>query len=247
VDPDLAIVVTASEEAERRPVTLAALERAFPGARRIVADDGSRDATGAAARAAGAEVVVAPRRVGKGTAATLAARRLLEAPGPRPRLLLLCDADLGASAAELRPLTSPLEREEADLVVGAFERRSGRGLGLVVRTARLAVLRATGVQPRAPLSGQRALRVSELPVLLPFAHGFGMEVGMTIEAHRAGLRIAEHEHPLHHLPTGLTPAGFGHRGRQLADVIRAVLARRPLRPRRRAGPTTAPSPRRAGR
>ena len=70
----------------------------------LVADDGSRDATAAVAAAGGAEVVSAPRPLGKGGAATLAALRLLDRvrdPAGAPVIVLLCDGDLGASAARL--------------------------------------------------------------------------------------------------------------------------------------------------
>ena len=62
--------------------------------------------------------------------------------------------------------------------------------------------------------------------MLPFAQGFGMEIGMTIDAVRAGCRVAEVELDLAHRATGRTPAGFVHRGRQLLDFVRVYLARR---------------------
>jgi hypothetical protein len=78
----------------------------------------------------------------------------------------------------------------------------------------------------APISGQRALRGCALRAVLPFAHGFGMELGMTIDAVRAGYRLVEVELQLSHRASGRAPAGFIHRGRQLADFARAFLARR---------------------
>jgi hypothetical protein len=79
---------------------------------------------------------------------------------------------------------------------------------------------------RAPISGQRALRASALADVLPFAAGFGMEIGMTIDASRAGHRIAEIELDLSHHATGRTPSGFAHRGHQLVDFVRVYFARR---------------------
>jgi glucosyl-3-phosphoglycerate synthase len=70
------------------------------------------------------------------------------------------------------------------------------------------------------------LRAGVLEDVLPFARGFGMEVGMTIDAVRAGHRVVEIELELAHRATGRTLAGFAHRGRQLADFARAYLARR---------------------
>jgi hypothetical protein len=61
--------------------------------------------------------------------------------------------------------------------------------------------------------------------VLPFAGGFGMEVGMTIDAVRAGHRVLEVALDLTHRATGRTPAGFAHRARQLVDFARAYAAR----------------------
>jgi hypothetical protein len=79
---------------------------------------------------------------------------------------------------------------------------------------------------QAPLSGQRALRVSALGDVLPFAHGFGMELGMTVDAARAGHRVVEIELDLHHRATGRTLSGFVHRASQLLDCVRVYLSRR---------------------
>jgi hypothetical protein len=49
---------------------------------------------------------------------------------------------------------------------------------------------------------------------------------MTIDAVRAGFRVAEIELDLEHRATGRTLGGFAHRGRQLADIARASWARR---------------------
>jgi glucosyl-3-phosphoglycerate synthase len=78
----------------------------------------------------------------------------------------------------------------------------------------------------APLSGQRAMRISTLRELIPFAAGWGLETGMTIDAVRAGKTIDEVELPLTHRVTRRTPAGFLHRARQLRDIRRAVRERR---------------------
>nr|MDQ4041174.1 glycosyltransferase [Actinomycetota bacterium] len=64
--PEAIVIVSAYNEADRLPQTLAALADAFPGARVLVADDGSTDGTAHAALQAGAEVVRSPRTVGKG-------------------------------------------------------------------------------------------------------------------------------------------------------------------------------------
>src|SRR5690242_3572843 len=141
------VLIAARNEAERLPATLRALAAAFPGARIVVGDDGSTDDTARLARAAGAEVVSAPRPLGKGGAATLAARAVLDATtAPDPPLVLLCDADLGDSAARLAPLLDAVEAGAADVAVAVFARRVGGGFGLAVGAARRAIERATGLQ-----------------------------------------------------------------------------------------------------
>jgi hypothetical protein len=53
-----------------------------------------------------------------------------------------------------------------------------------------------------------------------------MELGLTIDAHRAGFAVAEVEVDLTHRATGRTIRGFAHRGRQLRDLLRAAWTRR---------------------
>ena len=108
--------------------------------------------------------------------------------------------------------------------MAAFAKRVGGGVGLALAFARWAVRRRCGLAATAPISGQRALRASVLEDVLPFAPGFGMEIGMTIDAVRAGHRVAEIELDLTHRASGRTPGGFSHRGRQLVDFVRVYRA-----------------------
>jgi glycosyltransferase involved in cell wall biosynthesis len=224
VTPEIVVVVSAYNEADRLGETLAAIREAFPGARLLVADDHSRDPTPEAAQAGGAELVRAPRHLGKGGANTLAVRRLLE--GGSAPTLVLCDGDLGASARELPRLVEALERGEGDLAVASFARRVGGGFGMALGFSRWAIRRRTGLEPAAPISGQRAMRPEVVPAVLPFAPGFGMETAMTIDAHRAGFRLVEVELPLEHRATGRTVGGFVHRFRQLYSFARVYVSRR---------------------
>jgi glycosyltransferase involved in cell wall biosynthesis len=228
---DIFVIVTARNEAHSIGTTLAALALALPGAPVWVADDGSTDATPEIAREGGARVVRSERAIGKGGAATRAARdalggALLHVGGESGEpILVLCDGDLSESAQELGALAEAVRRGEADVAVAAFTRRVGGGVGLAIGFARWAIRRRCGLRTRAPISGQRALRARALEDVLPFAQGFGMEVGMTIDAVRAGHRVAEIELDLAHRAPGRTPAGFAHRARQLVDCVRVDLAR----------------------
>ncbi len=203
--------------------TVRAVGEAFPGAAVVVADDGSRDATAQVARDAGADVVRLERSAGKGGAATLAAEHALAA---EPAIVLLCDADLAGSAARLRPLVDAVQAGDADLAVAVFARRVGGGFGIAVGFAHWAIRNLTGLDLQAPISGQRALRAELLDLVTPFAPGFGMEIGMTVDAARAGFRVVEVEVDLEHRATGRTWRGFTHRFRQLRAFVAVWAARR---------------------
>jgi glycosyltransferase involved in cell wall biosynthesis len=241
---DTFVIVTARDEADRIQATLKALARAFPDASVWVADDGSTDATAELARACGARVVSSGRPLGKGAAATRAAREAMDHVGRHDRsgqpagtverrgeaqwrydgVVLLCDGDLGESAGLLAPLVDAVRAGHCDLAVACFVHRVGGGLGVALGFARWAIRRRCGLELRAPISGQRAVRADALDRLLPFGEGFGMEIGMTIAAVRAGLRVAEVELDLSHRATGRTPAGFAHRARQLRDFVKVYRA-----------------------
>jgi glycosyltransferase involved in cell wall biosynthesis len=225
--PGLAVVVAARNEADRIGATLDALARAFPGAELVVADDASTDTTAEEAEAHGARVVGAARSRGKGANVTTAAYTLLRGGGrPDPDTILLCDADLGDSAARLAALVDAAASGQCDLAIAVFARKLGGGLGIAVGFAGWAIERLCGFRARAPISGQRAMGPEVLRAVLPFASGFGMETGMTVDAIRAGYEVREIEIELEHRATGRTFGGFLHRGRQLRDILRAYLARR---------------------
>jgi glycosyltransferase involved in cell wall biosynthesis len=218
------VIVAARNEGERIGSTLDALREELPGARLLVADDASSDGTAEIAMGKGAWVIRRGRPHGKGANVTAAAQAAVGEFGERTTVLL-CDADLGASAGRLTALVDAVESGECDLAVAAFAEPRGGGFGVALGYARRAVQRSCGARPAAPLSGQRAMRLRTLRELLPFAQGWGMETGMTIDAIRAGLRVREIELPLEQRATGRTPAGFLHRARQLRDIRRAVRAR----------------------
>lgn len=220
----LAVIVAARNEADRIGATVAALRAVFPEAAIWVADDASGDGTAEAAMVAGAEVVSRGRPHGKGANVTAAAEAALGAEPP-PELVLLCDGDLGETAGRLEPLVEAVRRGECDLAVASFSRRVGGGFGIALGFARWAIRRLCGAETTAPISGQRALRAETLRACLPFAAGFGMEIGMTVDAVRAGYSLREYELDLEHRATGRSLAGFLHRGAQLRDFLRVYVSR----------------------
>ena len=116
------VVIPALDEEEALPHVLAAIPE---GAVRrvVVADNGSRDRTAEVAREAGAERE--PRR-GYGAACLKALAHLRHDP---PDVVVFLDGDHSDHPEELPRLLAPIERGEADLVVGS------RALGRAERGA----------------------------------------------------------------------------------------------------------------
>ncbi|MGZ5313428.1 MAG: glycosyltransferase family 2 protein, partial [Solirubrobacterales bacterium] len=223
-NPLRAVIVAARNEADSIGATLAALAAAMPEAELLVADDASEDGTAEIAMQSGATVVSRGRPHGKGANVSAAVEALLSRGFAGT--VLLCDADLGDSARELAALVEAVERDDCDLAIAKFARSEGGGFGIAVGYAREKIVELSGFHAAAPISGQRAMPAGLLRELLPFADGWGMEMGMTVDAVRAGRRVKEVELPLEHRATGRTLGGFLHRSRQLRDFRRVYRARR---------------------
>jgi glycosyltransferase involved in cell wall biosynthesis len=215
-------LVAAWNEGERVAATVAGL-RAIPDvAQVVVADDGSLDATAAAALAAGARVVRSERRSGKGAALGAA---LDAALAGRPDVVLLADGDLGASAAALEAVVRPVVAGRADLAVAVPPRPPTGGFGLVRRMSAWLVHRASGVRVAAPLSGQRAVTTECLRACRPLAPGFGVDAAMLADAARLGFRVVEVPAEVTHRFNGKDVAGFRHRARQGREILLAMVPR----------------------
>ena len=219
------VLVAARNEADRIEATLTALAGSFPGAAVWIADDASSDGTREIAGRAGARIVTRARAIGKGGNMTACAGEALVEHG-RGATFLLCDADLGESAALLGPLVDEVVSGRSDLAVADFSRRVGGGFGLALGFSAWAIRDRCGFEANAPISGQRALTGKALEAVLPFAPAWGMETGMTIDAVRAGFTVTEVRLDLSHRATGRTAAGFIHRFRQLVSFIRTWWSRR---------------------
>ncbi len=181
-----------------------------------VVDDGSTDDTRSAAKKAGATVVGHCRRKGKGQALNTA---LVGREAAAP--VVLVDADLGEQAKEMGRLTEPVRAGACDLAIAKFSRREEdrKGLGAVKFWAHLAVRRFGGGTVEEPLSGQRCLNRRALELLLPFAEGWAVEVAMTVEALKKGLRVLEIETDLRPQTRGSHIADYFHRGGQFWDLL----------------------------
>lgn len=219
--PRIVAVVPAKDSAGSIAATVTALAGIAGVGEVLVVDDGSVDATAEEARRAGAWVLCLPENRGKGGAVAVAV-----AATPETEVYLLVDADTGVTAAGAAALLGPVLAGEADMAIGVLPAAGGRGgFGVVRRLAATGIRIAThGFVARAPLSGQRAVR-GELLRSLELSPRFGLEVGLTIDAVRAGARVVEVPVEMDHHHTGRSVAGFTHRGRQGAEITRALWPR----------------------
>jgi glycosyltransferase involved in cell wall biosynthesis len=230
VSGEVAVVIPALNEADRISATVTAALGLPAVALVVVVDDGSKDATAAAARRAGAVVTRHARNRGKGAALETGAEavRLLDQREQREpaRHLLFLDADLGGTAALAGPLIEPVVAGAADMTIAVFTTTVKLGgHGLVVGLSGAGIRRATGWRPAQPLNGQRCLTRAAFEAARPLARGWGVETALSIDLLRKGLRVTEVEVELAHRATGAGMRAQLHRAHQLTDVARALAAR----------------------
>ena len=230
VSGEVAVVIPALNEADRISATVTAALGLPAVALVVVVDDGSKDATAATARRAGAVVTRHARNRGKGAALETGAEavRLLDQREQREpaRHLLFLDADLGGTAALAGPLIEPVVAGAADMTIAVFTTTVKLGgHGLVVGLSGAGIRRATGWRPAQPLNGQRCLTRAAFEAARPLARGWGVETALSIDLLRKGLRVTEVEVELAHRATGTGMRAQLHRAHQLTDVARALAAR----------------------
>ncbi|MGB4468070.1 MAG: glycosyltransferase family 2 protein [Azovibrio sp.] len=184
--PVLSVVLPARNEAAAVGATVAAIRRLYPEAEVIVVDDGSSDATGQVAEAAGARVVTHPCSKGNGAAIKTGAR------AAKGAVMVFMDADGQHDPADIPRLLAKLD-EGYDMVVGARDRASQASLGRRFANAfynRLASY-MTGHLVQDLTSGLRAVRADrfrEFLYLLP--NGFSYPTTSTMAFFRAGYGVA---------------------------------------------------------
>lgn len=187
------VILPAFDEAENLTALLAGAPRTIGGhpIRVVVVDDGSRDGTAAAARAAGAIVVRSPINGGGGHALKIgfeAARRL------GARYAATMDADGQHRFEDLPAVLDPVLRGEADLAVGS--RHLGASVGhtrfraLGLRLFNQVIGVSTGRRTTDCSSGFRALALhATAPLRLRQRRHHTAE--LLIEAARHRLRVVE--------------------------------------------------------
>jgi hypothetical protein len=166
--------------------------RAMPPlvAETIVADNGSRDRTAAAAREAGARVVVEPCR-GYGNACLAG----IAAAGDADVLLFL-DGDGSDDPAQAGDVVLPILEGRADLVIGSRNRgRRERGAqpwhAILGTKASVGLLNLLSGARATDLGPFRAIRADALRRLGMADRNYGWTVEMQVKAALGGLRVVE--------------------------------------------------------
>jgi len=211
--------------------SIAAVVAGIPHAlakRIIVADGGSRDATIARARSAGAEVIAAGK--GYGRACWQAAVAAADAD-----IIAFMDGDGADDPASLRALVAPIAAGECDFVIGS--RATGeREVGSISwhqlaagAVAGWAMRRLYGVR-YTDMCALRAIRRQALLGLGMREMGYGWNIEMQMKAAREGLRILELPMPYRRRLGGVSKVAGSLRGtlraggRILATFLRVAAA-----------------------
>lgn len=156
----------------------------------IVVDNGSTDGTAAIARAAGARVIESPR--GYGAACKAGADAAL----PTSDILVFMDGDGSDVIGDLGELTGPIERDEADFVIGS-RIRGRREPGSMLASQQFAgwmvgsLLHLTQGVRYTDMGPFRAIRREQLERLQMAEMTYGWNLEMQVKACRCGLRILE--------------------------------------------------------
>jgi dolichol-phosphate mannosyltransferase len=196
------VVLPTYNEADNLPGIATAILDALPGATLLVVDDSSPDGTGDIAdvlAAANPRVRVRHRHAKEGLG-----RAYLDGFGVAlaedARVVVQMDADWSHDPATLPALIGPVERGEADLVIGSRYTQGGGvidwGLGrrVISRGGSLFARTVLGLAPHDLTGGFKAWRAPTL-ARIPFggvhAGGYVFQIEMTYRASRAGARVRE--------------------------------------------------------
>ncbi|MBI2763950.1 MAG: polyprenol monophosphomannose synthase [Chloroflexi bacterium] len=196
------IVLPTYNEAENLPGIAHAILQALPAAMLLVVDDNSPDGTGLLADGLASldgriRVRHRPGKQGLGRAYLDGFREALDGGATS---VIQMDADWSHDPGSLPLLLGPLDRGEADLVIGSRYTKGGRvedwGLSrrLISQGGSLFARVVLGLRVRDLTGGFKAWRGSTLAAV-PFdgihAGGYVFQIEMTERASRAGARVSE--------------------------------------------------------
>jgi glycosyltransferase involved in cell wall biosynthesis len=210
----------------------------------ILADNGSTDGTAEAAAARGAIVVHEPQR-GYG-AACLKALEWIAGLDESPDVVAFLDADLSDDPTALPEVLAPIDRGEAEIVIGSRVRRAEPGalnvvqrFGNALACAMMAVLGGRRYRDLGPF---RAVTWPALLTLGMADRTWGWTVEMQMKAALMKMRVAEVDVPYRRRREGRSKISGTVRGVVTAGskIILTILAlwwrRRSIRARQHASP-----------
>lgn len=177
------VIIPALNEAETIGSVIGLVKKSPSVSEIIVMDDKSGDNTVTIAREAGAAVYTSTS-LGKGASVR---EGILFA---KNEFLLFLDADITTYPEDIVELmTGPLRNDSADFVKSVFTRQAGRVAELVAKPL-LNLLFPDLVRFSQPLSGMVAGKKSMMKDL-ELDNDYGVDIGMLIDIHLMGARIAE--------------------------------------------------------
>ncbi len=177
------VVIPALNEAKRISEVVAFALSDPATAEVIVVDDSSIDGTAELARLAGAKVMISSM-LGKGAS-------MHDGVAPaQSNVLVYLDGDLtGLRSGIITDLCAPILRGEADFVKAKFGRGGGRVTELTAKPM-LKIFFPEVAHFSQPLGGIIAARKPLLQAL-SFEDGYGVDVGLLLDAHLLGAKLAE--------------------------------------------------------
>jgi len=181
--PRATVVIPALNE-ERRIGEVVRYARADPAcAEVIVVDDSSLDETVVRARDAGAKVITSTM-LGKGASMEDGIRAAAN------EIIVYLDGDLaGLEPGIITKLAEPIATNQFDMVKAAFGRGGGRVTELTAKPM-LKMFFPELSRFAQPLGGIMSARKSLLSAL-SFESGYGVDIGLLIDAHTHGARVGE--------------------------------------------------------
>jgi glycosyltransferase involved in cell wall biosynthesis len=191
--PRVCVIIPCLDEAPAIAGVVRDFRREVPEARIVVVDNGSTDDTANVARAAGAEVIVEPRR-GKARAMLTAFARV------DADVVIVVDGDGSYPAAGAALLLARYREQPCDMLTGVRVSADPRGdfrpmHQAGTRAFEVALDLVFGFRSRDLFSGLRLFSASfyqNVPIL---SRGFEVELELTIQAVEKGFHVAELDVP----------------------------------------------------
>jgi len=190
----LAVIIPAFQAAATIRDIVSQVLAAIPAARIIIVDDGSTDGTGDAGRATGVTLATHPRNRGKGAALRTGIARACDAGAD---VIVTLDADGQHAPADIPRLLEPIEKKQADLVLGARARSSTMPASRRLTNWMSATL-ASRIGGQAVTDAQTGFRAFTREVaerVRPAGDRYEFEANFLLDALRAGFRVASVEVP----------------------------------------------------